>query len=82
MTLLSRVLFAQSIELIGIIVFEGFGTQVEGLHLYINVDITDLRDCGFGVAHNGGGTDSLEYTFPAQAFAAGSHLFFIRIQLE
>lgn len=45
------------------------------MHLYANADIPDLSDYGLGTANNGGGTDGLEYTFPVQSVAAGSHIF-------
>ena len=64
-----------SLELKGIIVFESGGTQGKAIHLVANKAISDLSDYGLGTAGNGGGTDGLEYTFPAQAVAAGSHIF-------
>ena len=76
LTLLTSTLFAQNaLELKGIIVFEKGGTQGKAIHLVANEAINDLSDYGLGTAGNGGGTDGLEYTFPAQAVAAGSHIF-------
>lgn len=37
--------------------------------------IADLSVYGFGSASNGGGTDGIEYTFPAVALAAGQHYY-------
>lgn len=37
--------------------------------------IADLSVYGFGSASNGGGTDGVEYTFPAVALAAGQHYY-------
>jgi hypothetical protein len=76
LTLFSSVLLAQSLELRGIIVFEATGSQGKALHLYVNADIPDLSDYGIGVANNGGGTDGLEYTFPAQAAFHFSLVFY------
>ena len=76
LTLFTSFLFAQTdLELKGIIVFESGGTQGKAIHLVANEAIPDLSDYGLGTAGNGGGTDGLEYTFPAQPVAAGSHIF-------
>lgn len=73
--LLSSLSIAQSLEIKGVIAFESTGTQGKALHLYVTADIPDLSDYGIGVANNGGGTDGMEYQFPAQAVTAGSHIF-------
>ncbi|MGJ8734868.1 MAG: hypothetical protein ACSHW4_17050 [Cellulophaga sp.] len=76
LTFFTGSLFAQTdLELKGIIVFESGGTQGKAIHLVANEAIADLSDYGLSTANNGGGTYGLEYTFPAQAVAAGSHIF-------
>jgi hypothetical protein len=45
------------------------------LELYACDDIADLSVYGIGCANNGGGTDGVEYTFPADAIAAGSFIY-------
>ncbi len=42
------------------------------IEFYAIHDIADLSNYGFGSANNGGGTDGVEYTFPAQPLTAGS----------
>ena len=44
------------------------------VELYVINDIPDLSKYGVGVANNGGGTDGIEYTFPAEAATAGSFI--------
>ncbi|MFT5265103.1 MAG: plastocyanin [Polaribacter sp.] len=48
----------------------GFGAK--SLELYAIEDIADLSIYGIGAANNGGGTDSIEFTFPAGSLDAGS----------
>ena len=43
------------------------------IEFYAIHDIADLSNYGFGSANNGGGTDGVEYTFPAQPLTAGSY---------
>jgi hypothetical protein len=38
-------------------------------------DIPDLSVYGFGSANNGGGTDGIEFTFPADALNQGDHIW-------
>ncbi len=38
-------------------------------------DISDLSVYGLGIANNGGGSDGIEYNFPAQAYPAGTYLY-------
>ncbi len=42
------------------------------IEFYALHDIADLSNYGFGSANNGGGSDGVEYIFPAQPLAAGS----------
>ena len=41
-------------------------------------DIPDLSSYGLGVANNGGGSDGIEYNFPAQSLSQGENLWIIR----
>lgn len=43
------------------------------IEFYAIHDIADLSNYGFGSANNGGGSDGVEYTFPAQSLTAGSY---------
>jgi len=45
------------------------------VELYACDDIADLSIYGLGCANNGGGTDGVEFTFPAVFVAAGTHLY-------
>jgi hypothetical protein len=45
------------------------------VELYACDDIADLSVYGVGSANNGGGTDGVEFTFPADAVAAGSFIY-------
>lgn len=47
------------------------------VELYACDDIDDLSVYGVGSASNGGGTDGVEYTFPADFVAAGTSLYVI-----
>lgn len=51
------------------------GGLPKGIELYVAEDIADLSLYGVGSATNGGGTDSIEYTFPAVAADAGDFLY-------
>ena len=44
------------------------------VELYVINDIPDLSKYGVGVANNGGGTDGVEFTFPAESATAGSFI--------
>ena len=45
------------------------------VELYACDDIADMSIYGIGSANNGGGTDGVEFTFPADAIAAGSTIY-------
>ena|GEM_PF-281273 len=47
----------------------------KAVEFYVVNDIPDLSLYGFGSANNGGGTDGQEFTFPAGAATAGTHLW-------
>ncbi|PDH45073.1 MAG: hypothetical protein CNE34_02825 [Rhodothermaeota bacterium MED-G18] len=48
--------------------------KARAVEFYVINDIPDLSKYGFGVANNGGGTDGVEYTFPADSATAGSFI--------
>lgn len=53
---------------------DGGGGNTAGpkmVELYVLEDIADLSIYGVGVANNGGGTDGVEFTFPAVSASAG-----------
>ncbi len=45
------------------------------IELYACDDIADLSIYGLGCANNGGGTDGVEFTFPADAMAGGTFIY-------
>jgi len=51
------------------------GGLPKGIELYVCSDVADLSLYGVGSANNGGGTDGEEFTFPADAVAAGTFLY-------
>lgn len=54
------------------------GNSGKAVHLRATADIADLSVYSIGVANNGGGTDSIEYTFPEMAVAAGEDILLAR----
>lgn len=73
--LISFGLNAQDMIITG--VFDGplTGGTPKVVEFYVINNITDLSVYGFGSANNGGGTDGVEFTFPAQPAAAGTFLY-------
>lgn len=67
---------AQS-DLILTAVFDGNlpGQLPKGIELYAVEDIPDMSIYGIGSANNGGGTDGIEFTFPADSYPAGSYIY-------
>lgn len=51
------------------------GGTPKGVELYVINNIADLSTYGLGSANNGGDTDGVEFTFPADAAAAGSYIY-------
>ncbi len=51
------------------------GGVPKGIELYATQNIADLSQFAIGSANNGGGTDGPEYTFPADAIAAGTFIY-------
>ena len=78
--LIKDALFPISLKGVFALTWDGQGSGNEGkaIHLVANQDIADLSMYGLGVANNGGGTDGLEYTFPAQSVAAGDDILVAR----
>jgi hypothetical protein len=58
-------------------VFDGplSGGVPKGVELYACDDIADLSVYGIGSANNGGGSDGVEFTFPADAIAGGTTFY-------
>lgn len=67
---------AQS-DLVLTAVFDGNlpGQLPKGIELYVINDIPDMSIYGVGSANNGGGTDGVEFTFPADNYPAGSYIY-------
>ncbi|WP_138432857.1 T9SS type A sorting domain-containing protein [Winogradskyella algicola] len=51
------------------------GGTPKGVEIYVVNDIADLSTYGIGSANNGGGSDGVEFTFPADAVTAGTFLY-------
>lgn len=51
------------------------GGLPKGVELYVINDIPDLSIYGLGSANNGGGTDGVEFTFPAVSATAGDYIY-------
>ncbi len=51
------------------------GSVVKGVELYCNQDIPDLSVYGIGSANNGGGSNGIEFAFPAVPVTAGDFLY-------
>jgi hypothetical protein len=73
---------ATSLMLKGVMAIE-WSTQPSGnsgkaIHLKATADIADLSVYSIGVANNGGGTDSIEYTFPAISVNNGDDILLAR----
>lgn len=63
-----------SLVLTGVIDGGLSGGLPKAVEVYVLADIADLSDYGIGAANNGGGTDGVEFTFPAVAVTAGTYL--------
>ncbi|MFT6319552.1 MAG: hypothetical protein ACJAT4_000469 [Granulosicoccus sp.] len=73
--------FCNPIQLQGVsaLLWDGSGTNGgKAVHVRVNRDISDLSQYSLGVANNGGGTDGIEYTFPAESASAGDHILVSR----
>ncbi len=47
----------------------------KAVELYVQGDIADLSEFGLGAANNGGGSDGIEFTFPAGAASDGTFIY-------
>ncbi len=66
---------ASSLILTGVIDGPLTGGTPKAVELYALNDINDLSIYGLGFANNGGGSDGIEFTFPAVAASAGDFLY-------
>ena len=75
---------SDSLSLQGIMDFTvpGGGSSGKAIHLKAITNISDLSIFGIGVANNGGGTDGIEYTFPAISVNAGDDILLARDSVE
>lgn len=70
-----------ALRLMGVssLLWDGSGTNGgKFVHVQAMRDITDLSSFGIGVANNGGGTDGVEFTFPAESVSEGDHILIAR----
>mgnify|MGYP002399941771 CR=1 FL=1 len=73
--------FCAPLQLQGVLalLWDGSGTNGgKAVHVRANRDIADLSQFSLGVANNGGGTDGIEYTFPAMSVNEGDHILVAR----
>lgn len=73
--------FVAPVQLYGAlaILWDGSGTNGgKAVQVRAHRDIADLSVYGLGVANNGGGTDGVEFTFPAIAVSEGDHILVAR----
>jgi hypothetical protein len=81
LTCLSFGAFAQDpVVLQGVMDFTtpSFGVTGKAIHVHLDSNVADMSIYGIGVANNGGGTDSVEYTFPAISGTAGDDILVVR----
>jgi hypothetical protein len=71
--------FPLQLQGVSALLWDGSGTNGgKAVQVRVNRDIADLSQYSLGVANNGGGTDGIEYTFPAQAAQEGDHILVSR----
>ena len=71
----------EALELKGVLalLWDGSGTNGgKAVHLRANKDIEDLSIYGVGITNNGGGTDGVEYNFPAMSVEEGDDILIAR----
>ena len=58
-------------------VFDGplSGGTPKAIEFYVSREISDIGNCGFGSANNGGGSDGEEFSFPSGTVAGGTYLY-------
>lgn len=71
----SSISFGQDLIITGAFDGPNSGGTPKGVELYVINDIADLSVYGIGSANNGGGTDGVEFTFPADAVTAGTYIY-------
>jgi hypothetical protein len=74
--------FCVPLQLQGVtsIVWSGSGVNDgKTIHVRANRNITNLSQYGLGVANNGGGTDGIEFTFPAVSVSEGDEILIARV---
>lgn len=74
--------FCSPLQLQGVtaMVWSGAGVNDgKTIHVRANRDISDLSEYGLGVANNGGGTDGVEFTFPAVSVSEGDQILIARV---
>lgn len=73
--------FCAPLQLYGALalLWDGSGTNGgKAVHVRANRAIADLSQYSLGVANNGGGTDGIEFTFPAMSVGEGDHILVAR----
>jgi hypothetical protein len=74
--------FCSPLQLQGVTALLWSGSGVndgKSIHVRANRDIEDLSEYGLGVANNGGGTDGIEFTFPAVSVSEGDQILIARV---
>lgn len=74
--------FCSPLQLQGVtaLLWSGSGTNDgKAIHVRANRDISDLSVYGLGIANNGGGTDGVEFTFPAVSVSEGDQILVGRV---
>jgi len=74
--------FCSPLQLQGVTAMVRSGAGVNDgktIHVRANRDISDLSEYGLGVANNGGGTDGVEFTFPAVSVSEGDQILIARV---
>jgi hypothetical protein len=69
-----------SLLIVGLAIGPNNGSKLTEFYAVDN--IADLSNFGVGSANNGGGTDGIEYTFPAVSISAGTSFFLARDSAE
>lgn len=71
--------FPLQLQGVSALLWDGSGTNGgKAVQVRANRDIADLSQYSLGVANNGGGTDGIEYTFPAQSAEEGDQILVAR----
>ena len=66
---------SSALILTGVIEGDRAGGAPKAVEIYVVDDVADLSVYGLGTANNGGGSDGVEFTFPADAASAGDFLY-------